>query len=111
MIDKIEFTADMDSIECIRALKDGLNDLVGAVNLLLADRDKRVRGEASNLLVNMAGNPDTRLPLAMVHSTVDGEDILTHLIGAGMIVIVDGHVELTDAGRDQASMLVRVLES
>jgi hypothetical protein len=109
-IDRLQFSIDMDSIQCIHALRDGFNDMVDVVNVHIDDRNKRVRGDAMTLLLNMVQNPQTRLQLAAAHATPDGEDILIYLIEQGMVVIVDGHVEPTDAGRDQVSMLGEFLQ-
>lgn len=104
MIAKLQFTDDMDSIACIHALRDGFNELVDDVNTLMKDRDKRIKGAAGDVLWQVYDSAEPP-PVAILHMAPDGEEVLTFLLEAQAIEIVDDKVVLTDVGRQQVELV------
>lgn len=89
------------------------NRLVEAVNDLLASRESRRRAEAFDLLIRMVKMREesgTDLPLALAHTSHDGEEIISLLIDQGMVDIVDSRLRVTEAGNEQVRMVLQAAE-
>lgn len=83
------------------------NQLVDVVNDLLASRESRMRAEAFDLLVRMVSlrqKSGGDLPLALAHTSHDGEQIIAHLMDMGWVDIFESRLRLTAAGDDQVRM-------
>jgi hypothetical protein len=88
-------------------MADKLDEIVDAVNELFEARESRRRSEAFDLLIRMVNIREQTgqdLPLALAHTSHDGEQIIAYLVDTGMIDLAESKIVVTDAGREQVRL-------
>ena len=81
-------------------------EIVDTLNRLVDRYNDDIKSSAVNVLTGMVRETGGRVPLALLHTAPDGEEVIDFLVAQGMVAIVDGRdIEATECGREQVAML------
>jgi hypothetical protein len=81
-------------------------EIVDTLNRLVDRYNNDIKSSAVTVLVGMVRETGGRVPLSLLHTALDGEEVIGFLVDQGMAAIVDGRdLEATELGREQVALL------